>query len=137
MLLHLMRVALHPELGAQAASSAGRDGSSSTPQQQQQQQPVAQDALSAMDQGEGAPNTQSAQASAQADEFYSQPHSVCHALWQKASCPCGFLPALPRHQLAATNVCMQPGLGQLSAFYFEREDDFPEVRAFVKETDQL
>jgi hypothetical protein len=29
------------------------------------------------------------------------------------------------------------GLGGLATFYFERADDFPEVRQFVRETDQL
>jgi hypothetical protein len=28
------------------------------------------------------------------------------------------------------------GLDNLSSFYFEREDDFPEVRDFVKEQDK-
>lgn len=102
-LLHLMRIALHPELDLsflaqqQQALSVRQHEQSLPPQQQQHKQQV-----------RNAPKLQEQQH--QTDGHGAQAQSSTEPVGQ--------------------------GLERLSSFYFEREDDFPEVRAFVKDQDK-
>lgn len=146
-LLHLMRIALHPELDlsplpsqhqpAQQQQHSQQEAAPQSTQQQQaqQQQPSAseqqlQGVADPAEQGEGGSTPRKGGHTTHNTVLPSCPPPVSVAdarvppllLW--CWCP------------LCCHCCCPPGLDKLSSFYFEREDDFAEVRDFVKDQDR-
>ena len=175
-LLHLMRIALHPELDLsplppeqQPAQQQQKQHSQqeAAPQssQQQQRQPGAwaeqqlQGAADpALEQGEGGRSSrgqsqlelvsvpiavhQPTQLSSSSSQEWGQSHNTQHFVLPLCPPPvtvadaCASPLLLWCWRLLCCRCCCPPGLDKLSSFYFEREDDFAEVRDFVKEQDR-
>lgn len=173
-LLHLMRIALHPELDlspvqeqeqpAAVCVSQQQQPLPQLPQQQQdghqqpnQQQQPQQECIPAL-QGvhvrvqtmrpvtPGASNCRCKHMQYCTGPLHTCQHRHCqHTLPstpQHHSCPTCFLVNCqhPVFVFSPCNTHPTPpsciGLDKLSSFYFEREDDFAEVREFVKEQDR-